>query len=111
MVRAFVEHFVTLIFFFFTERSLLVPRSTPKLEDHPLSTIRDCFHTFTATLHIWWAGAAQYSDWLLAGRSGDRIPVGRGFLQPCRPALRPTQPPVRWVPVLISGDKTDGAWR
>jgi hypothetical protein len=29
---------------------LLAPRPTPKLEDHPLSAIRDCI--FAATLHI-----------------------------------------------------------
>jgi hypothetical protein len=29
---------------------LLAPRSTPKLEDHPLSAVRDCI--FAATLHI-----------------------------------------------------------
>jgi hypothetical protein len=33
---------------------LLVPRSTPKLEEHPLSAVRDClFNIFAATLHIW----------------------------------------------------------
>jgi len=63
LVRSFVEHFVTLIFFP-TERSLLAPRSISKLEDHALSTIRDCLHIFTATLHIWWAGTVQYNDWL-----------------------------------------------
>jgi hypothetical protein len=31
----------------------LAPRPTPKLEDHPLSTVRDClFSIFAATLHI-----------------------------------------------------------
>jgi hypothetical protein len=30
------------------------PHPTPKLEDHPLSVVRDCvFIIFTATLHIW----------------------------------------------------------
>jgi hypothetical protein len=30
------------------------PRPTPKLEDHPLSALRDClFNIFAATLHIW----------------------------------------------------------
>jgi hypothetical protein len=29
---------------------LLAPRPTPKLEDHPLSAVRDCI--FAATLHI-----------------------------------------------------------
>jgi hypothetical protein len=33
---------------------VLTPRSTLKLEDHPLSTVRDClFNIFTATLRIW----------------------------------------------------------
>jgi hypothetical protein len=33
---------------------LLAPRPTPKPEDHPLSTVRDClFNIFAATLHIW----------------------------------------------------------
>jgi len=32
---------------------LLAPRPTPKLEDHPLLTVRDClFNIFTTTLHI-----------------------------------------------------------
>jgi hypothetical protein len=32
----------------------LVPRPTPKLEDHLLLTVRDClFNIFSATLHIW----------------------------------------------------------
>jgi hypothetical protein len=33
---------------------LLAPRPTPKLEDHPLSAVRDClFNIFAATLHNW----------------------------------------------------------
>jgi hypothetical protein len=33
---------------------VLAPRPTPKLEDHPLSAVRDClFNIFAATLHIW----------------------------------------------------------
>ena len=32
---------------------LLAPRPTPKLEDHPLSAVRDCLvNIFAATLHI-----------------------------------------------------------
>ena len=37
----------------FYGEELLAPRPTPKLRDHPLSTVHDClFNIFTATLHI-----------------------------------------------------------
>ena len=37
----------------FYGEELLAPRPTPKLEDHPLSALRDClFNIFAATLHI-----------------------------------------------------------
>jgi len=37
----------------FHGEALLAPRPTPKLEDHPLSAVRDClFNIFAATLHI-----------------------------------------------------------
>jgi hypothetical protein len=37
----------------FYGEELLAPRPTPKLEDHPLSAVRDClFNLFAATLHI-----------------------------------------------------------
>jgi len=37
----------------FHGEALLVPRPTPKLEDHHLSALRDClFNIFAATLHI-----------------------------------------------------------
>jgi hypothetical protein len=36
----------------FYGEELLAPRLTPKLEDHPLSAVRDClFDIFAATLH------------------------------------------------------------
>jgi hypothetical protein len=40
-------------YIFYGER-LLAPRPTPKLEDHPLSFVRDCvFSIFPAILHSW----------------------------------------------------------
>jgi len=37
----------------FYGEELLASRPTPKLEDHPLSAVRDClFNIFAATLHI-----------------------------------------------------------
>jgi len=45
------ECFVTSYVFYGEE--LLAPRPTSKLEDHPLSAVRDClFNIFAATLHI-----------------------------------------------------------
>ena len=44
---------------------------------------------------------------LRAGRSRDRIPVGRDF-PPSKPALRPTQLPVQWVRVFSGGKVRPG---
>jgi hypothetical protein len=38
----------------FYGQELLAPRPTPRLENHPLSGVRDClFNVFAATLHNW----------------------------------------------------------
>jgi len=54
---------------------------------------------------------SRYSDWLRAGPSGDRIPVGGNIPYPSRPVLEPTQTSVKWIPILFPWGKTTGAWR
>jgi hypothetical protein len=47
-----LENFYNKLIFYGEE--LLAPRPTPKLEDNPLSAVRDSlFNMFAAALHIW----------------------------------------------------------
>jgi len=47
----------------FYSEELFAPRPTPKLEDHPLSVVRDClFNTFVATLHPQHEDVPFYGD-------------------------------------------------
>jgi hypothetical protein len=56
MVRGFVFIVVTGLFFYGEE--LLAPRSTPRLDDRPLSAVRDyLFNIFAASLHTWRASS------------------------------------------------------
>jgi hypothetical protein len=63
----------------FCGEELLATRSSPKLEDHPLSAARDClFNVFAATLHNWRPFLhPQPED---APCRGDRDPHNTGFL-------------------------------
>ena len=56
----------------------------------------------------WGRQLSQYSDWPRAGRSGDRMPVGRDIPHLFRPVLGPTQPPVQWVPVFPGNKERPG---
>ena len=49
----------------------------------------------------------------LDGRSvrGSKASGEPDFLHPSRPAMRPTLPPVQWVPDLFPGGKAVEAWR
>ena len=44
----------------FYRENLLAPRPTSEFEYHPLSAVSEClFHTFAATLHIWYRCSSQ----------------------------------------------------
>jgi hypothetical protein len=62
----------------------------------------------TLVLLLWAGELSQYSVLLRAGRPGNRSSIpGRGeMISPLtfvsRPSLGPTQPPVQWVPLVLS---------
>ena len=47
------------------------------------------------------------TDYMLDGPGSN--PGGNEIFRPSRPALGPTQPPVKWVPVLSQGQSAAGA--
>jgi len=53
---------------------------------------------------VMWAGwSSRYSDWLQAGRSGDRIPVEAKFSASVQTGPGAQPPYLNWVPVLSRG--------
>ena len=68
---ALCEYFVTRYFFFYGE-DLLAPRPTPKLEDHPLSAVRDCLFNI-----YWWTFLHPKPEG--APCRGDRDPLTTGY--------------------------------
>jgi hypothetical protein len=62
----------------FYGEELLAPRPTPKLEDHPMSAVRDClFNVFAATHHNWGPFLHQQPE--DAPCHGARDPLNRKF--------------------------------
>jgi hypothetical protein len=74
-IRCFCDCFVTWLSSYSNDFS--ARRPAPKLEDHPLSAVRDClFNTFATILHIWRPFLhPQPQD---ASRRGDRHPLIMG---------------------------------
>ena len=81
----------------------------------PMSPLEILYETITIIIKIHInlgpGMCSRFRVLLLAGRSGVQTPVGENFFCPSRPVPIPTQPPVRWVLVLIPGNKAAEAWR
>jgi hypothetical protein len=59
--REDLKHFATIKILY--GEGLLASRTTPKLEDHPLSAVRDClFNIFAATLRSPMVGFCEYGN-------------------------------------------------
>jgi hypothetical protein len=66
--------------FIFYGEGLLAPRPTPKLEDHPLLSVRDClFNAFAANLQSWRPSLYPRPEDIPS--SGDRDPPNMGSKQ------------------------------
>jgi hypothetical protein len=90
---------------------LLAPRPTPKLKDHPLSHVRGCLlNIFAATRHIWVSWDSSVGIATRYGLKGPRVESrwGRDYPHPSRRALKPTQPPIQWVPGISRGQSSRG---
>jgi len=66
------------------------------------------YFIFTPYFVLCGPGSSVGSDWLRAGRSGIESRCGRNFPHFSRPALRPTQPPVHWIPGRSRGKERPG---
>ena len=85
-------------------RQILVTLQTPRPVIHVSSN-----HRRIIPKHPLCGGpgsVSRYSDWLRAGRSGDRISVASRFSAPVQTGPGSTQSPVRWVPGLSRGVKS-----
>jgi hypothetical protein len=75
-VRDPVWHFVTSFFFFFYGEELSTFQPTLRLEDHPLSAVRNClFSTFAAPVHMGGGGRIFHLQPKDTPSRGDKKPT------------------------------------